>query len=81
MQNDEKNTNKIIFIKTYPEIAPTMNMEMVYIPKIYGFKIYKKKGSKYNELTGKNKEEISFYSEQNLKKMKGLYLKFPKFLN
>ena len=59
-----------ILLQTYPEIAPTMNMEMVYIPKIYGFKIYKKKGSKYNELTGKNKEEISFYSEQNLKKMK-----------
>ena len=57
-----------------------MTMEMVYIPKIYGFKIYKKKGSKYNEVTVKNKEEISFYSEQNLKKMKGFLLKFRKFL-
>ena len=55
-----------------------MTMEMVYIPKIYGFKIYKKKGSKYNEVTVKNKEEISFYSEQNLKKMKGFLFKISK---
>jgi len=47
-----------------------MTVDMVYIPRIYGFKIFKKKGSKYNE-DNKKSEEISFYSEQNLKKMKG----------
>jgi len=58
------------YFKTFPEIAPTMTVDMVYIPRIYGFKIFKKKGSKYNE-DNKKSEEISFYSEQNLKKMKG----------
>lgn len=51
-----------------------MTVDMVYVPRIYGFKIFRKKGSKYCEegSSGKKLEEISFYSEQNLKKMKGL---------
>ena len=37
-----------IFLEAYPDLRP--NVQPVdFVPKIYGFKIYKKKGSKYNE--------------------------------
>ena len=42
---------KIIFFffkYTYPDIAPKKN-NSIYIPKLHGFKIYKKKGSKFEE--------------------------------
>lgn len=33
-------------IKVYPDIVPK-SLETKYIPKVYGFKVYGKKGSKY----------------------------------
>jgi len=44
----------------------------VYIPRIYGFKIYKKKGSKYYE-PHKNLNEITHYGEEQLKKLKTMF--------
>ena len=41
----------------------------IYIPRIYGFKIYKKKGSRYWE-QNKNMSEITHYGEEQLKKLK-----------
>lgn len=38
------------------------------MPKIYGFKIYKKKGSRYHE--SKKLAEITHYSEEHLRKIK-----------
>lgn len=40
-----------------------------YIPRIYGFKIFKQKGSKYEE--HREIAEVSYYSEEHLKKIKG----------
>jgi len=37
-----------IFLQTYPDLTPTEGANN-YIPRIYGFKIHKKKGSKYFE--------------------------------
>ena len=37
-----------IFLEAYPELRPTVQ-PVDFVPKIYGFRIYKKKGSKYNE--------------------------------
>jgi len=39
------------------------------VPRIYGFKIFKKKGSKYAE--AKKPAEVTHYSEDQLKKIKG----------
>lgn len=39
------------------------------MPRIYGFKIFKKKGSKY--IDNKKPLEVTHYSEDQLKKIKG----------
>lgn len=57
-------------MKTFPEIYCPLNNSLTYIPKIYGFKIYQKKGSKYVN-NDKKLEAITFYGEENIKKMKG----------
>ena len=44
----------------------------VYIPRIYGFKLYKKKGSKYYE-SNKALNEITHYGEEQLKKLKAMF--------
>lgn len=38
-----------VLLDTYPECVPSPP-KTVYIPKIYGFKVYAKKGSKYNQM-------------------------------
>lgn len=57
--------------QTYPDLYPNPPTT-IYIPRIYGFKIYKKKGSKFWE---QNKElnEITHYGEEQLKKLKALF--------
>lgn len=37
-----------IFLQTYPDLMPSQPPN-VYVPRIFGFKIFKKKGSKYHE--------------------------------
>ncbi len=37
-----------IFLQTYPDLMPSQPPN-VYVPRIFGFKIFKKKGSKYYE--------------------------------
>ena len=44
----------------------------IYIPRIYGFKIYKKKGSKFWE-SNKDLNEITHYGEEQLKKLKAMF--------
>ena len=61
----------ILKIQTYPDLYPNPPTT-VYIPRIYGFKIHKKKGSKYWEQT-KNLNEITHYGEEQLKKLKALF--------
>lgn len=46
-----------------------MTNESQYVPRLYGFKIFKKKGSKYCE--NKKAVEVTHYSEDQLKKIKG----------
>ena len=43
-------------------------LENKFVPKVYGFKVYGKKGSKYEEK--KEKTEISYYTQEELKKLK-----------
>ena len=51
-----------IFFQTFPELIPEKNKQL-YVPKIYGFKIFGEKGSKYENKTidkskgGKNKNK------------------------
>ena len=54
-----------IFLQTFPELRPGLSA-INYIPKIYGFKIYGKKGSKYEKLVQKEKET----KENSFSKMK-----------
>lgn len=51
-----------IFLQTYPDLVPKESPN-TYIPRIYGFKIFKKKGSKYFENKEKNKE-VTYFGEQ-----------------
>jgi len=53
---------------SFPDLIPPKN-QSVYIPRIYGFKIYKKKGSKFAEDV-KDVQEVTHYSEELLKKIK-----------
>ncbi|KAL4476836.1 hypothetical protein ABPG72_010673 [Tetrahymena utriculariae] len=58
-----------ILLMTYPDLVPSRN-QSTYIPRIYGFRIYKKKGSKFldeeNPLV-----EITHYSEELLRQIRG----------
>ena len=45
-----------IFLQTFPELKPGVTA-IKYVPKIYGFKIYGKKGSKYEKIVQKEKEK------------------------
>lgn len=51
-----------IFLQSYSDLVPKEGPN-TYIPRIYGFKIYKKKGSKYFEQKKKNKE-LTYFGEQ-----------------
>ena len=44
------------FLMTYPDLNPKLNKIKTYIPKLYGFKIFGKYGSKYY---CKNKKELN----------------------
>eukprot|EP01015_Nassula_variabilis_P029738 TRINITY_DN642_c0_g1_i6.p3 TRINITY_DN642_c0_g1~~TRINITY_DN642_c0_g1_i6.p3 ORF type:complete len:122 (-),score=7.81 TRINITY_DN642_c0_g1_i6:42-407(-) len=57
-----------ILLQSYQELYPAPP-NSVYIPRIYGFKIHTKKGSKFYE-EPKNVTEITFYGEEQLKKLK-----------
>lgn len=46
-----------------PTITPSS-----YVPKVFGFKLYKKKGSRFHEQ--KKQQEVTHYSEEHLKKIK-----------
>lgn len=54
-------------MQVYPEIIPKA-VETQYVPKVYGFKIYGRKGSKYQKKD--EKREITYYTQQELKKIK-----------
>ena len=60
----------MIYEQTYPDLYPSPPTT-IYIPRIYGFKIYKKKGSKFWEQS-KNINEITHYGEEQLKKLKAM---------
>jgi len=60
-----------ILLQTYPDLYPNPPTT-IYIPRIYGFKIHKKKGSRFWE-QNKNLNEITHYGEEQLKKLKALF--------
>jgi casein kinase II subunit beta len=39
-----------------------------YVPKVYGFKVYGRKGSKYEPK--EEKKEVTYYTQEELKKIK-----------
>lgn len=55
--------------QTYPDLVPSRN-QSTYIPRIYGFRIYKKKGSKFTE-DEQSVCEVTHYSEDLLKQIRG----------
>ncbi len=61
----------VTIVQTYPDLYPNPPTT-VYIPRIYGFKIYKKKGSRFWE-QNKNVSEITHYGDEQLKKLKALF--------
>lgn len=54
-------------IQVYPELIPKA-VESQYVPKVYGFKVYGRKGSKYEKK--EEKKEITYYTQEELKKIK-----------
>lgn len=50
-----------IFLQTYPDLVPK-DAPNVYVPRIFGFKIFKQKGSKYYE-NKKNNLEVTYFGE------------------
>lgn len=55
------------FIETYPDLVP-QQAPNTYIPRIFGFKIYKKKGSKYHEQ--KKGLTLTYFGEDKEKEKK-----------
>lgn len=53
--------------QVYPELIPKA-VENQYVPKVYGFKIYGRKGSKYEKK--EEKKAITYYTQEELKKIK-----------
>ncbi len=53
--------------QVYPEVIPKA-VSTSYVPKVYGFKVYGRKGSKYQ--TAEEKKEITYYTQEELKKIK-----------
>ena len=54
-----------IFLQTYPDLMPSEGAN-TYIPRIYGFKIYKKKGSKFYE-QNKGTKNLTYFGEETEK--------------
>lgn len=62
-----------LIFKTFPELVTPRGLS-TYVPRIYGFRIYKKKGSRFAEDKENDNEkqiEITHYSEDLLKKIRG----------
>jgi len=57
-----------ILLMTYPELTP-LPLTATFVPRVYGFRLYKKKGSKFAE-DNKKLSEITYYGEEQLKIMK-----------
>lgn len=53
-----------IFLKKYPELIPT-EQNCLFVPRIFGYKIYQKSGSKY-KVDDRNKKEITYYEEEKI---------------
>ena len=53
--------------KVYPDLNPKVGVS-TYVPKVYGFKVYGKSGSKYEKKD--DKRELSYYTTEELKKLK-----------
>ena len=51
---------KVSLTQLYPELIPKA-VENQYIPKVYGFKVYGRKGSKYEKK--EEKKEITYYTQ------------------
>ncbi|CAD8124451.1 unnamed protein product [Paramecium sonneborni] len=59
-----------IFLMNFiQEIQIPVNNQ-TYVPRVFGFRIYKKKGSRYQD-TQQKATEITHYSEEQLKKLRG----------
>ncbi len=55
----------IQFIQTYPDLNPKNYPEKTFIPKLYGFKLFGKKGSKYFDTVKKAKKYLKERSVEN----------------
>jgi len=58
-----------VLLVSYPELHP-MPLTATFVPRIYGFRIHKKKGSRVFDDSKKKSNEISYYGNDMLKKMK-----------
>lgn len=43
-------------------------LEFQFAPKVYGFKVYGRKGSKYEEK--REQKELTYYTQEDLKKLR-----------
>jgi casein kinase II subunit beta len=59
----------IIFFQTFPELIPDENKKL-FVPKIYGFKIFGMVGSKYEHKTLSNTKDIKDKSKNKNKNIK-----------
>ena len=56
-----------ILLMVYPDLMPK-SVSSTHVPKVYGFKVYGRKGSKYE--MKEEKKEITYYTQEELKKIK-----------
>ncbi|CAD8094202.1 unnamed protein product [Paramecium primaurelia] len=59
-----------IFIMNFVQEIQIAPNNQQYVPRIFGFRVFKKKGSRYQDMQQKP-TEITHYSEEQLKKLRG----------
>lgn len=53
--------------KVYPDLMPK-SKEVEFIPRIYGFRVYGQRGSKYEK--SDKKKELTYYTLEEIKRIK-----------
>jgi casein kinase II subunit beta len=55
-----------LFMAVFPELEP-IRVTQEYIPRIYGFKVHRKKGSTFRDETPQ--DEMYYYGEEHIKRL------------
>lgn len=56
-----------LFLSVFSELSPVQPVNE-YVPKLFGFKVHKRKGSKFPQAQS-NQQELYYYAEDHIKRL------------